>query len=158
MSCRELNTHLCVSRIIKAPRQRVYAAFLDADAVGAWLPPKGMRAQVHAFEPRAGGAYEMTLTYLSTRDRPRGKTTDDSDTVRGRFAELVPDERIVQVVAFDSADAAFADAMTITWSFADVPGGTEVTVDCENAPAAVRHQDHETGVRSTLANLAVYVE
>jgi uncharacterized protein YndB with AHSA1/START domain len=89
---------LCVSRVITARRQTLYAAFLDANAVAAWLPPQGMTAQVHAFDAREGDAYEIALKYLSPKDRPRGKTTEDTDTVRGRFATLIPDERIVQVI------------------------------------------------------------
>jgi hypothetical protein len=80
----------CVSRIIEASRRTVYEACVDAKAVASWLPPATMKAQVHAFEPRAGGAYWLSLTYLEPKDRPRGKTSAATDTFRGRFVTLVP--------------------------------------------------------------------
>lgn len=61
-------------------------------------------------------------------------------------------------IGFESEDPAFADAMTTTWTFADVPGGTEVTVVCENVPEAIRPADHETGMKSSLENLAALTE
>jgi uncharacterized protein YndB with AHSA1/START domain len=81
---------LCVSRVIKAQRHTVFAAFLDANAVASWLPPQGMTAQVHAFDAREGGAYDMTLKYLSPKDRPRGKTTEDADTAAAASRRSFP--------------------------------------------------------------------
>jgi uncharacterized protein YndB with AHSA1/START domain len=78
--------------------------------------------------------------------------------VRGRFVALIPDERIVQQVQFESDDPAFAGTMTIEWTFAEVPGGTEVTVLCKNAPEGIRPDDHATGMRSALENLAAFTE
>ncbi len=71
---------------------------------------------------------------------------------------MIPDERIVQLIEFESKDPAFAGPMTIKWTLADVPGGTEVTVLCENAPEGIRPNDHEAGFRSTLENLAAFTE
>jgi uncharacterized protein YndB with AHSA1/START domain len=150
--------NICVSRIIKAPRRTVYAACVDARAVASWLPPATMKAEVRAFDPRAGGAYWLSLTYLEPKDRPRGKTSEATDTFRGRFVTLVACERIVQVGEFESNDPAYAGAMTVSWTFADVPGGTEVTVRCENVPEGIRPDDHEAGLRSTLKNLAAFTE
>ena len=147
-----------VARIIKAPRQTLYRAFLDPWALVSWLPPKGMTAQLHAFDAREGGAYRMSLTYVDTDHSTPGKTSDHTDTVRVRFLDLVPDERIVQQVEFESDDPTFAGPMTIEWTLADVPGGTEVTVRCENAPAGIRPDDHEAGMRSSLGNLAAFAE
>jgi uncharacterized protein YndB with AHSA1/START domain len=89
---------------------------------------------------------------------PRGKSSDDTDIVRARFLQLVRDERIVLLVEFESQDPAFAVPMIIRWALADVPGGTEVSVSCENAPEAIRAEDHEAGFRSTLENLAAFAE
>jgi uncharacterized protein YndB with AHSA1/START domain len=147
-----------VSRIIKAPRRTIYQAFLDPQALVSWLPPAGMKGRVHEFDAREGGAYRMSLTYVESDHSPRGKTSDHTDVVRGQFAELIPHERIVQQVEFESKDPAFAGPMTITWSLVDVPGGTEVTVLCENAPEGIRPNDHEVGIRSTLENLAAFTE
>ena len=149
---------LQVRRTIKAPRPAVYAAFLDAAAVARWLPPTGMVAAIHAFEPRPGGAYHLSLTYQGLEGRPAGKTSGDTDTFNGRFVTLVPDARIVQAGSFVTHDPAYAGEMTISWDLADAPGGTLVTVTCGNAPAGIRPEDHEMGLKATLANLAAFVE
>jgi len=155
-SGQERNTR--VSRFIKAPRRAIYQAFLDPEALVSWLPPEAMKGRVYEFDAREGGAYRMSLTYLKSDHSPRGKTSEHTDVVRGRFLDLIPDERIVQRGEFESDDPAFAGAMTITWTLADVPGGTEVSVLCENVPPSVRPSDHETGLRSTLENLAAFTE
>lgn len=147
-----------VSRIIKAPRKTIYRAFVDPEAVVAWLPPKGMKGHVYAFDAREGGAYRLSLTYEGPQHAVPGKSSEHVDIVRGRFVKLIPDERIVQRVEFESEDPAFAGAMTIDWSLADVPGGTEVAIRCENVPEGIRPEDHEIGMRSSLENLAAFTE
>ena len=147
-----------VSRIIKAPRRTIYQAFLDPQALVSWLPPGGMKGDVHEFDAREGGGYRMSLTYVNSAHSPRGKTSEHTDVVRARFLELIPDERIVQLIEFESKDPAFAGPMTIKWTLADVPGGTEVTVLCEGVPEGIRPNDHEAGIRSTLENLAAFTE
>lgn len=150
-----------VSRVIKADRSVIYRAFLSAEAVAAWLAPDTMTAAVHAFDPREGGIIHMSLTYPDvdhTPDGLGGKSSADSDTFRGTFVELIPDEKIVWLTEFDSSDPAFACAMTLIWSFADVPGGTEVTVVCDNIPSGIRPEDNADGSRSTLEKLAAFVE
>jgi uncharacterized protein YndB with AHSA1/START domain len=147
-----------VSRIIKAPRSAIYHAFLDRDALAAWLPPETMKGHVHTFEPREGGKFRLSLTYEDPEHSHGGKTTQDSDTVQGRFVELAPDEKIVWVVEFESQDPSFAGEMTITFSLAEADGGTEVIVLCEDIPKGVRLEDNEMGCRSSLQNLAALVE
>ncbi|MEA2905271.1 MAG: hypothetical protein QOI12_2658 [Alphaproteobacteria bacterium] len=98
-----------VSRVINAPREAVYRAFLDQDAVAAWLPPGSMRGVVHAFDGREGGSFSMSLVYPDDDESSRGKTSKSTDTFRGRFVTLIPCERIVWAVEFESADPAFAD-------------------------------------------------
>ncbi len=100
----------------------------------------------------------MSLTYQDPEHSPSGKTSDDRDTFQGRFVKLVPYERIVESVAFESEDPAFAGEMTITWTLADVGAGTEVSVLCEDIPAGVRPEDNETGSRSSLQKLAAFIE
>jgi uncharacterized protein YndB with AHSA1/START domain len=100
----------------------------------------------------------MSLTYQDPAQSPGGKTTEDTDTFQGRFAELVPDETIVWVVEFESPDPAFAGAMRVTFSLADAEGGTEVVVSCEDIPGGVRLEDNEMGCRSSLENLAALLE
>ncbi|HTE85432.1 MAG TPA: SRPBCC domain-containing protein [Dehalococcoidia bacterium] len=80
-----------VSRIIHAPPKAIYEAFLDRDAMATWLPPDGMTAEVHAFNAHEGGTFRMSLTYQDPDHSPRGKTSDDRDTVQGRFVKLVPE-------------------------------------------------------------------
>ena len=146
------------SRIIKAPPHVIYRALIDPEALAAWRPPEGMTGEMLAFDGREGGLYRMSLTYIGTGLELRGKTSEHADVVEGRFQELVPDRRVVEVVEFESDDPAFAGAMTITTALAEVPGGTEVTIRCENVPEGIRPEDHQEGMASTLANLAAFTE
>jgi uncharacterized protein YndB with AHSA1/START domain len=146
------------SRVIMASPRTIYRAFLDPEALVSWLLPEGMKGQLDVFEPRKGGTYRMALTYEGSDHSTPGKTSEHSDVVRGQFLELVPDERIVQQVEFESDDPAFAGAMTMTWTLAAIPGGTKVTVLCENVPEGIQPEDHASGLRSTLENLAAFTE
>jgi uncharacterized protein YndB with AHSA1/START domain len=146
------------SQLIKAPREAVYRAFLDPDAVAAWLPPDGMTGRIHTFEPHKGGRFRLSLTYLDPSASPRGKTSEDTDTVQGTFAQLLSNEKIVWVTQFDSPDPNFAGEMTITWTFADAPGGTQVTALSENIPPGIRLEDNEMGSRQSLRKLAAFLE
>lgn len=145
------------SRIVQASPQAIYRALVDPKALATWLPPRGMTGEIFSFEPRVGGRYRMVLTYEASQHPAPGKTSDDTDVVQGRFLDLVPDERIVQSVEFVSEDPSFAGTMTMTWSLASVGGGTEVTICCENVPEGIRPEDHDVGLRSTLANLAAFL-
>lgn len=146
------------SRIIKASPDVLYRALMDPEALEAWRPPEGMTGEMLAFDGREGGLYRMSLTYNAPEPGLHGKTSEHADVVEGRFLELVPDRRVVEVVEFDSDDPAFAGAMTITTALAAVPGGTEVTIRCENVPDGIRPEDHQEGMASTLANLAAFTE
>jgi uncharacterized protein YndB with AHSA1/START domain len=147
-----------VSRIIKAPRHAVYKACLDADALAKWRVPDNMTACVHVFEAREGGTYRMSLTYRDPKQSPGGKTSEDTDTFQGRFVELVPDEKIVEAIEFESHDPGFAGQMKMTTRLADADGGTEVTMLFENLPAGIRPEDNETGTRQSLQKLAALLE
>jgi uncharacterized protein YndB with AHSA1/START domain len=145
------------SRIIKAAPDTIYRALLDPAALAAWRPPEGMTGRFEAFEPRAGGRFRMVLTYADAETAP-GKTSASEDVVEGRFAELIPNERIVEVVRFESDDPAFAGEMRIVTALEAVAGGTEVTIRCEDVPSGISAEDHEAGLSSTLANLAAFME
>jgi uncharacterized protein YndB with AHSA1/START domain len=147
-----------VSRIIKAPRWAVYEACLDPDAVATWRAPDGMKAQVHVFEAREGGTFRMSLTYRDPQHSPAGKTSEATDTFHGRFVELVRDEKIVELIEFESRDPGFAGEMKITTSFADTDHGTEITILCQNIPAGIRPEDNVAGCQSSLQNLAEFLE
>jgi uncharacterized protein YndB with AHSA1/START domain len=146
-----------VTRHIAAPRSVVYAALLDPAAVARWKFPQGMTCDVHAFEPRVGGAIHISLTY----DDPaaHGKTSGRTDSYRGHFTELVPDERVVEVDEFETADPALQGAMTITIDLRDSgDGGTELRALHDGLPPGVSAADNETGWRSALDRLAALVE
>lgn len=145
-----------VSRRVNAPRAIVYRALLDARAVATWMVPTGMTSHVHAFDPREGGAFRISLTY----DAPTGtgKTTARTDTYHGRFVKLVPNEQVVEVVEFETADPTLRGAMTIAISLADADGGTAVHAVHEGLPPGLSTADNEVGWRSSLAKLATLVE
>lgn len=144
--------------IIKAPRERVYRAFLDPQDLLVWLPPGEMTGVFHAFDAREGGGYCMSLFYPGSEGEARGKTSKFEDQVMVRFVELTPPERIVEAVTFVSCDPAFAGEMTLTATFAATEAGAEVTLLCENLPAGVRPEDNEAGGQSSLENLARHLE
>lgn len=145
-----------VRQRVNAPRAAVYRALLDARAVAAWKVPTGMTSQVHAFEAREGGSFRISLTY----DEPTGagKTTAHTDTYHGRFVKLVPNERVVEVVEFETADPALRGEMTITTTLTDAPGGTDIVAMHEGLPPGLPSVDNEAGWREALAKLAVLVE
>jgi len=147
-----------VSAIINASRKAVYTACLDPDALAAWRVPDSMKGEVHVFEAREGGKYRMSLTYQDPAHSRRGKTSGDTDTFQGRFVELVPDEKIVEVVTFEFQDPRFAGDMKITTRLTDTGEGTRVAILCEDIPAGVRPQDNETGCRQSLRKLAALLE
>ena len=147
-----------VSRTVRAPRAAVYRACLDPDALASWRVPDNMVGQVHVFEPREGGAYRMSLTYLDPAQGRGGKTSEATDTFEGRFVELVPDERVVEVVRFESDDPRYAGEMRTTTSLSDTLEGTEVTVLHEGIPPGVRPEDNEAGTAQALAKLARLLE
>lgn len=145
------------SRLVRASPGAIYHAFIDAASLGRWLAPQGMHARIEHFEPVIGGSYRIVLSYDDPAGAP-GKATADSDVAEGRFVDLVPCERIVWEVSFPSDDPAFAGTMTMAWRLDEVRGGTEVTIHCENVPAGIGKEDHDAGLRSTLENLAHFVE
>src|ERR1044072_9836215 len=101
-----------ISRRVNTPCARVYPPLLDARAVATWKVPNGMTSHVHAFDGREGGSFRISLTY----DAPTGagKTTSQTDTYHGRFVKLVPDQQVVEVLQFETADPAIYREMTAT--------------------------------------------
>ncbi len=145
------------ARLIAAPAETIYRAFVDGSAWERWLPPAGMIGRVEIFEPRVGGRYRMVLTYRGDHQN-RGKTAENMDIVEGRFIEFAHDEKAVHAVTFESEDPAFAGDRRMTWSLSPAPAGTELTITCENVPFGISKADHDVGLRSTLANLATFME
>jgi uncharacterized protein YndB with AHSA1/START domain len=141
---------------MNAPRAVVYRALLDARAVATWMVPAGMTSHVHAFDAREGGSFRISLTYDAPTET--GKTTAQTDTYHGRFVQLVTNERVVELVEFETTDPAMLGEMTITYSLADADGGTDVLVVYDGLPRGVSAADNEVGTRMSLAKLAALVE
>ena len=146
------------SRIVSAPAERVYQAFMDPDELVAWLPPAEMTGTFHEFDARVGGGYRMSLFYSPDEQEFRGKTADCEDMVNVRFVELAPPHKIVEAITFVSDDPAFAGEMTLTVTLDAVACGTEVTMLFEDIPAGIRPEDNEAGSELSLGQLARYLE
>ena len=145
-----------IRRHAKLPRVRAYSALVDSNAVATWMMPTGMTSHVHAFVPREGGCFRISLTY----DAPTGtgKTTAHTDTYHDRFVKLVPNEQVIEVVEFETADPAIRGQMTITISLADADYGTDVLAVYDGLQHGLSSADNEAGWRSSLAKLAAFVE
>jgi uncharacterized protein YndB with AHSA1/START domain len=145
-----------VSQYIDAPRPAVYRALVDQDAIARWRVPAGMSSQVHEFDAREGGGFRVSLTYEAPE--ATGKSAPHTDTYHGHFRKLVPNEQVVEVLEFETADPALRGVMTMTTTLTDADGGTDVLVVHDGIPDAVPAADNETGTRMALANLARLVE
>lgn len=145
------------SRVIAASRERVYAAFIDPEALAAWLPPDGMTATFERFDLRRGGSYRLVLTYAGA-SRGAGKAGADRDIVVADLIDVVPQQRVVQAVNFVSDDPAFAGTMIMTWQLTSVDGATRVDFIADNVPEGISAGDHAVGLSASLENLANYVE
>jgi len=145
------------SRLIFAPRERIYQAFVDGNAIAKWLAPAGANAVVEECDPTPGGSFCMTL-FFTRNDRTKRKTSEISDTVDGRFLTLAPPSLIEQEFDFVSDDPMFAGTMKMTWTFTEVLQGTMVEVAAANVPGGIHPEEHQAGMSSSLKNLAGYVE
>jgi uncharacterized protein YndB with AHSA1/START domain len=140
-------------RHLNAPRSRVYAALIDPEDIVRWKVPRSMTCELHEFD---GESFRISLTY-DAPDRA-GKTTAHTDTYHGRFAELVPDEKVVEVDEFETDDPDLAGPMTITITLADADGGTDLDAVHEGLPDGVAPEDNEAGWHESLDRLAELVE
>jgi uncharacterized protein YndB with AHSA1/START domain len=115
-----------------------------------------MTSHVHVFDAREGGSFRISLTY----DAPTGtgKTTEHTDTYHGRFVKLVPNEQVVEVMEFETADAAMRGEMTVTFTLTDADNGTDVLAVHDKLPPGLSPADNETGWRMALDKLAALVE
>jgi uncharacterized protein YndB with AHSA1/START domain len=145
-----------VARRIGASPATVYRALLDPDSVARWRVPVGMSSVVHEFEPAEGGSFRISLTYHDSN--PAGKTAAHTDTYHGRFVELVPNERVVEALEFETEDPQLRGEMRITTTLSDADGATEVLMVHEGIPPGVPPADNELGTRMALDNLAALVE
>jgi uncharacterized protein YndB with AHSA1/START domain len=134
-------------RVIRAPAERIYRAFLDADAMAKWLPPHGFTGKVHQIKAEVGGTYRMSFT---------NHTTGHSHSFGGEFLELVPNERIRHTDKFD--DPNLPGQMQTTISLKTVSVGTELTVVQEGIPNAIPVEACYLGWQESLTLLAQLVE
>lgn len=143
-----------VSRVIQASPEALFSAFVDPDALVAWLPPGGMTGMMHSFDPRVGGGYRMSLYYPPTEGTFRGKTAEREDVVEVSFLELAAPHRIVEAVRFATDDPSFLGEMRLTISIHPVTDGTEVTLGFDNLPPGLPAEDNDAGARLSLEQLA----
>jgi uncharacterized protein YndB with AHSA1/START domain len=142
-----------VGALLRAPRAAVYRALTDPALIARWRFPGGMTSVV---ELQEAGRFRVTLTYEAPD--AQGKTTERSDTYRARFTRLVPDELVVEVDEFETADPRLAGEMTMTITLRDRDGSTELLAVHEGVPPGVAPEDNELGWRMALDRLAALVE
>ena len=134
-------------RVLRAPPERVYRAFLDAGALAKWLPPDGFTCKVHALDARVGGSYRMSFTNFAN---------GQSHAFGGEYLELVPNERIRHTDRFD--DPNLPGTIVTAISLRAVSCGTDLTVVQDDVPAAIPAEACYLGWQASLALLARLVE
>ena len=134
-------------RVVKAPPERVYRAFLDPSAIAKWLPPNGFTCQVHHLEATVGGTYKMSFTNFST---------GNSHSFGGEYLELKPNERIRHTDRFDVPNLPGEIITTVTLKQVSV--GTELNVVQEGVPAAIPAEACYLGWQESLTLLVQLVE
>jgi uncharacterized protein YndB with AHSA1/START domain len=134
-------------RVLRATPERVYRAFLDADALVKWLPPNGFTARMHHQDARTGGSYKMSFTNF---------TTGKSHSFGGEYVELVPNERLRWTDRFD--DPNLPGEMHVTVTLKPVLVGAEVTIVQAGIPDAIPAEACVLGWQESLALLGKLVE
>jgi uncharacterized protein YndB with AHSA1/START domain len=134
-------------RVLRAPAERLYRAFLDPDAMAKWLPPHGFTGKVHAIDAREGGGYRMSFTNFST-----GR----SHSFSGKYIELTPHERIRYTDKFE--DPNLPGEMQVTIELRKVDCGTELEIMQEGLPSVIPVEACILGWQESLSMLANLVE
>lgn len=134
-------------RILRTSPERVYRAFLNADAMAKWLPPNGFTGKVHQMDAKVGGAWKMSFTNFGS---------GNSHSFGGRYLELVPRERIVYTSTFD--DPNLPGEMRTTITLVPVSCGTELKVVQEGLPAVIPLEACLLGWQESLNLLTELVE
>jgi uncharacterized protein YndB with AHSA1/START domain len=143
MSTNSIQLH----RVFCAPSERVYRAFLDADAMVKWLPPNGFTGKVHHLDAKVGGTFKMSFTNF---------TTGNGHSFGGEYLELVPHERLHYTDKFD--DPNLPGEMQVTITLKEVSVGTEVNILQEGIPAVIPVEACYLGWQESLVLLAKLVE
>ena len=134
-------------RVLAAKPEKIYRAFLEADALAKWLPPNGFTATVHNMEAKVGGAFRMSF---------RNFTTGAAHAFGGEFLELVPHERVRYTDRFD--DPNLSGQIVVTVTLKTVLVGTEMTIVQEGLPDVIPVEACYLGWQQSLDNLAKLVE
>ena len=134
-------------RVLRAAPERIYRAFLDADAMAKWLPPYGFTCKVHHMEPHVGGTFKMSFTNFSS---------GNGHSFGGEYRELVPNERIRYSDKFD--DPNMPGEMETTVVLRAVSCGTDVSITQEGIPSMIPVEMCYLGWQESLAQLATLVE
>lgn len=134
-------------RVLAAPAERIYRAFLDADAMAKWLPPHGFTCKVYQLDAKVGGTYKMSFTNFST---------GHSHYFGGKYLELIPNQLIRNTDVFD--DPNLPGEMITTVSLKQVSVGTEVNITQEGIPAVIPVEGCYLGWQQSLTLLAQLVE
>ena len=134
-------------RVLKAPPERIYRAFLDPDAIPKWLPPHGFTCKVHHLDAKVGGTYRMSFTNFST---------GNGHAFGGTYLELVPNERIRNDDRFE--DPNLPGTMITTVTLKQVSVGTDVQIVQEGIPDAIPVEGCYLGWQESLVLLAQLVE
>ena len=134
-------------RVLRATPQRIYRAFIDADAMAKWLPPHGFTGKVHSLDVKVGGKFKMSFTNF---------TTGHSHSFGGEYLELVPNERVSMTDVFD--DPNLPGQMKTTYTLSKVSVGTEVHVVQEGIPAMIPTEACYLGWQESMDNLKKLVE
>ena len=135
------------TRVLRTTPERLYRAFLDADAMAKWLPPNGFTGKVHQIDARVGGSYKMSFTNF---------TSGKSHSFGGEYLELVPNERIRHTDRFD--DPNLPGVMTVTITLKKVLVGTELNITQEGIPDVIPAEACMLGWQESLTLLAQLVE
>jgi uncharacterized protein YndB with AHSA1/START domain len=134
-------------RVFAAPPEKVYRAFIDAEAMAKWLPPYGFTCKVHHLDAKVGGTFRMSFTNF---------TTAKSHAFGGEYLELVPHERLRYTDVFD--DPNLPGEMRVTVVLKSVSVGTEVNIEQAGIPALIPVEACYLGWQQSLAQLALVVE
>ena len=134
-------------RVLTTSPEKLYRAFLEADALAKWLPPNGFTCTVHHLEPKVGGTFKMSF---------RNFTTSHSHAFGGEYLELVPHERLRYTDKFD--DPNLAGEMRETVTLKKVSVGTELNIVQEGVPDVIPPEACYLGWQESLRNLARLVE
>ena len=143
---------------IRATPQEIYDAFINPRALEVWQAPGDMTAKVHDFDLRVGGGYRMSLFYPDNEKEAIGKTSGREDRFATRFIDLIPGEKIVQAINFETSNPDFAGEMIMEIKLEPIDNSTKVTILFKDIPQGIRPEDNEAGTISSLEKLAKYVQ